>query len=329
MGYTLNFNPEKDIPDLSGKVFFITGGLCLGSTSAIIKESPTDQMLCPGTAGLGKQTLLVLAKYGPARIYFTGRNQAAADLILKETKSLSPVEVTFIECDHASLSSVENAAKTFLTTSRRLDVLICNAGVMAIPAGLTKDGYENQFGINHVAHAVFIKALLPLLQKTGAETGDARIVVLSSVAFRYSVPGGIVFKYLKTTQEMRFGRWLRYGQSKLANVTYALELSKRYPNITCVSLHPGVIWTGLNANLDTMRRLWLRLTTLGKEVSIEEGAYNTEWAVTTEKKNLKSGAFYEPVGVLHPHSKQSGDIKFGEQLWEWIQKEIDEYGNST
>jgi hypothetical protein len=87
MGYTLNFNPEKDILDLSGKVFFITGGLCLGSTSAIVKESPTDQMLCPGTAGLGKQTLLVLAKYGPAHIYFTGRNQAAADLILKEIKS--------------------------------------------------------------------------------------------------------------------------------------------------------------------------------------------------------------------------------------------------
>jgi NAD(P)-dependent dehydrogenase (short-subunit alcohol dehydrogenase family) len=285
-------------------------------------------MLCPGTAGLGKQTLLVLAKHGPAHIYFTGRNQAAADLILKEIKSLSPVEVTFIECDHASLSSVESATKTFLTKSQRLDVLICNAGVMAIPAGLTKDGYENQFGINHVAHAVVIKALLPLLQRTGAETGDARIVVLSSVGFRYSVPGGIVFKDLKTTQEMKFGRWLRYGQSKLANVTYALELSKRYPDITCVSLHPGVIWTGLNA-LDAMRRLWLRFATIGKEISVEEGAYNTEWAATTEKNNLKSGSYYEPVGVLQPHSKQSGDIKFGEQLWEWTQKEIDGYGNIT
>ena len=113
---------------------------------------------------------------------------------------------------------------------------------------------------------------------------------------------------------MTGGRWLRYGQSKLANAVYALELSKRYPDITCVSLHPGVISTDLSAGLDIFRRLRLQVMIIGKELSLDEGAYNSEWAATTEKKNLESGSYCEPVGVLEQHTKFSGNSKLGEEL---------------
>lgn len=111
---------------------------------------------------------------------------------------------------------------------------------MAIAAGTTQDGYENQFGTNHVAHALLVKKLLPALQQTAKETGDARIVFLTSLGFAIMPSGGIVFKDLKSPQSLLIsGPWLRYGQSKLANIVYASELAKRYPDVTTVAIHPG------------------------------------------------------------------------------------------
>ncbi|KAK7049277.1 hypothetical protein VNI00_005878 [Paramarasmius palmivorus] len=147
-------HPEHEIPNLSGKVFFVTGG----------------------TAGIGKSTVSLLSKHQAEHIYFSGRNSQNAQAIIDEVNSQFPgVRITFIECDLASLQSVNNAASAFISLSSRLDVLICNAGVMALPSGLTKDGYEIQFGINHLGHALLIKLLLLTLLRSS----DARIVNLS------------------------------------------------------------------------------------------------------------------------------------------------------
>lgn len=200
---------------------------------------------------------------------------------------------------------------------------------MAIEAGTTQDGYEIQFGINHLAHALFIKAFLPILQDTVKETGDARIVILSSIAYKGAPSGGIVFEKLETTQNIAIaGSWFRYGQSKLANVIYASELAKRYPGITSLSIHPGVIWTELVSSLDFFHRLFVRVTTIGKKLEPYEGAYNTEWAATTDKKNIRAGSFYEPVGALGEPTEYLADPKLGEQLWEWTQKALENHGNA-
>lgn len=93
---------------------------------------------------------------------------------------------------------------------------MCNAGIMAQPPSLTKDGYEVQFGTNHLGHALLIRRCLPLLQRTAEESSDARIVILSSLAFRGHPHGGIVFSDLKTVQHFTacaLGPWIRYGQS--------------------------------------------------------------------------------------------------------------------
>lgn len=320
-----NFLPKNDIPDLTGKVFFITGGVY--HISLLFQKL----IFFSGTAGLGKQAILELSQHNPQHIYFTGRNSERAAEVISEANKQSPsVGLTFIECDQTSLASVEAATKEFIAkSSTQLDVLILNAGVMALPPATTKDGYEVQFGINHLAHALFVKAFLPIIRRTATEKSDARIVILTSVGHKLPPSGGIVFDKLQTTQETLIGgAWFRYGQSKLANVIYASELAKRYPEIIAVSIHPGVINTELISNLNTLNRIFVHVTTMGQQVEPHKGAYNTEWAATTDKKNITSGSYYEPVGALGKRTSYSTDPKLGEKLWEWTQRELEHYGNS-
>ena len=149
---------------------------------------------------MGKEAILELAKHSPKHIYFTGRNSEAAEAVIAECKSFSS-NITFISCDQSSLGSVSEAAKSFLEKSaNQLDILICNAGVMAVPPGVSKDGYEIQFAINHLAHALFIKLCLPALLKAADEKGDARIVSVTSLGFKAAPKQGIIFKDLKSSQ---------------------------------------------------------------------------------------------------------------------------------
>jgi len=191
------YTPDKDIPDLTGKVFLTTGGRFSSQDNILI----TLLLLIvskSGTSGIGRESILQLAKHNPKHIYFTGRNTQAADAVITEAKSSSP-NVTFIPCDQTSLYSVSEAAKSFLQKSgNELDVLICNASIMAIPPGVSKDRYEIQFAINHLAHSLLIKLCISALQKTATEKGDARIVSVTSLAFRETAAAGIVFKDLKS-----------------------------------------------------------------------------------------------------------------------------------
>jgi len=300
------FKPDKDIPDLSGKVIFITGG----------------------TAGLGKESILALAKHRPAHIYFSGRDSKRADGVISDVKAaVSDANLTFVECDLASLASVDKAAKQFASESQRLDILMCNAGVMALPPSLTPDGYEVQFGTNHVGHALLIKLLLPTLLRTAeAPNSDVRIVLLSSVGFRTHPDGGIVFKDLRTTQDYGvLGTWLRYGQSKLANLLYAAELARRYPSITVVSVHPGVVSTGLIGNLTFWNKALIYVINGGRMKSPADGIANQLWAATGDKGKIVSGTYYEPIGVLGKHDKDSKSETLAAELWEWTQKELEGY----
>ncbi|KAL8751647.1 MAG: hypothetical protein Q9199_006270 [Rusavskia elegans] len=109
----------------------------------------------------------------------------AAAGVVTQAKS-PPINITFLDCDHTSLASVQKVMRKFISESQRLDILFCNAGVMEIDPTLTEDGYEQQFGINQMAHALMIKMLLPTLQSTAQKTADVRIIFHSSVGFRWS-----------------------------------------------------------------------------------------------------------------------------------------------
>jgi NAD(P)-dependent dehydrogenase (short-subunit alcohol dehydrogenase family) len=269
-----------------------------------------------------------LAEHSPSHIYFSGRNKKEADALISSLKSTNTsTEFTFIECDLTSFDSIKACVEHF--HSERLDIFICNAGVMAIPPGLTKDGYEIQFGINVIGHALLLKLLLPTLLHTADDLGgDVRVVMLTSLGFRGHPSGGIIFDKLRTTQECIspvLAAWIRYGQSKLGNLLLPFELARRYPQITSVSVHPGVIHTGLVENLELTKWMFVKVTTVGMVVTIEEGAYNTLWAATTKKENLRNGEFYEPVGVIGRQSGMARNEKVSGELWTWLEKELDGY----
>ena len=281
----------------------------------------------PGTAGLGKESVLTFAKHHAEHIYFSGRNAKSAEAVVSEVKAVAPdVRVTFLECDLASLVTVEKAAKQFSEDSQRLDILLCNAGVMALPPSVTKDGYEIQFGTNHVGHALLVKLLLPTLLRTaGRPNSDVRVVVLTSLGFRGHPLCGIDFPSLRTTRQGMLGHWIRYGQSKLANILFASELARRYPSITTASVHPGVINTGLVTSLGFLNSAFVRVTNPFSMSTPEQGVYNSLWATTTKRENIVSGEFYVPVGVPGSHDKESKSEKLAGELWEWTEKELEKY----
>lgn len=193
---------------------------------------------------------------------------------------------------------------------------------MAVPPGLTKDGYEIQFGTNHLGHALLIRKLLPVLERT-AEAGDVRVILLSSLGYKFARE--ISFDTMRSVQEGLLGPWIRYGQSKLANLLYARELARRYPVLTSISVTPGVVNTGLVGNLGWFNRAFVWTTNLGHLMKAEEGAYNQLWAASVPKEGLQNGSFYEPVGVTSKLDKAAKDEVLAKKLWEWTDEAIKAY----
>ncbi|EGR48315.1 uncharacterized protein TRIREDRAFT_41312, partial [Trichoderma reesei QM6a] len=308
-----------DVPNLAGKVILITGG-----------------------NGIGKQTVLELAKHNPSHIYFTGRNTLSAATVISQS-NLSPQSITFIPCDLASLESVRQAAETHFKHDR-LDIFIANAGILAVPPGLTKDGYEIQFGTNHLGNAALLLRLLPVMLRTagdfvpdaekeeeGEKEKDVRFVAVTSLGYFTHPVNGIDFAGLKTKQEnLLLGKWARYGQSKLANVLFARELGKRFPQITSVAVHPGVVKTEMITRLGLVDRvLTWGMSPLGM-LTPREGAYNTLWAATAAdvrgrmRKGDEGGevALFEPVGRPHAGSAKCRSDELAGRLWEWTVEEV-------
>ena len=202
---------------------------------------------------------------------------------------------------------------------------------MAIPPSLTAEGFEVQFGVNYIGHAVMLRLLQPVMLRTAdiSDGGDVRLVVLSSFGHTMHPLGGIQFNKLGMADAGT--KWQRYGQSKLADILLAKGMAKRYPQITSVSVHPGLVRTELGGRVERsmltpLLRL-MRYTPLYQ--SAEKGAYNTLWAATTPKANLENGGYYEPVGKTpgKPTSYSGvadicSDEGLADKLWEWTENEL-------
>jgi NAD(P)-dependent dehydrogenase (short-subunit alcohol dehydrogenase family) len=228
----------------------------------------------------------------------------------------------FLEADLASLASVEKAAKHVLANSDRLDFLICNAGICDVPPALTKDGYELNMGVNHLAHALFVKLFLPTLLRTAdLPNSDVRIVSVTSEAFSVAPGRTIAFDTLRTTQS-GFFRIARYGQSKLANLLYARELARRYPQLTSVSVHPGAVKTEGFAKLSFAVTIICYVTNPFSMMTPVQGAENQLWAATSDKNKMENGAYYTPVGVRGATPSKDELVR---RLWEWTDKELEGY----
>lgn len=236
------------------------------------------------------------------------------------------VPITHLSLDLTSFASIREAASTFKAQSDRLDILMLNAGIMAVPRGTTKEGFEIQLGTNHMGHFLLTKLLLPTLQATAKiPSADVRIVTLSSEGHNMARTGKTLFSEKELDS---CGAWVRYAYSKLANILFAKELARRYPELLSVVVHPGIVSTDLfNTTTSTNPLVRIGKAALGSFWSTpEQGALNQVWAATTKKENVTSGSYYKPIGVTSKGSPCAKDTKLAEEFWTWTEKEIEGKG---
>ena len=278
---------------------------------------------------MGKESCLQFAKHNPDHIWLAARTASKAESAIADIKQAVPnAKITYLSLDLTSMSSVVEAAEKFKSKSDRLDILLNNAGIMAVPVGTTKEGYEIQLGTNHIGHALLTKSLMPVLEKTASEpNADVRIINLTSVGHQIVPKVGINFDDTKLGSS---STWVRYGQSKLANILFTTELAKRYPSITSVAVHPGVVNTDLmkpyNNSIPIFKFLNAHLGSLLMN-DVPTGTLNQLWAATAPKSEIFPGAYYVPVGKKDPGSKLARDPNLAAKLWNWTETELAKHGH--
>ena len=318
---TVAFTPEKQIPDLSGKVILITGA----------------------NGGLGYESLIHIAPHNPSKIYLCARSKEKYETAMKGINERIPGHtdsIKYLELDLTSLASVKKAAEMFLAENERLDILMNNAGIMASPPGLTKEGYEIQFGTNHVGHFLLTKELMPILKKTAASSADpVRIINVSSEGHKLARGKG--FNPDQVVTDMKdYSTWTRYGQSKLANILFTTELHRREPEITSIVIHPGGVTTNLTQTIKADHPWFFAVGNpvfqlLGTQPA--QGAYNQTWAATAPVKGKKGskvegttevegGKYYVPVTKMSPGTAFARNSELAGQLWKWSEEQMEKHG---
>ncbi|MGB7860326.1 MAG: oxidoreductase [Acidimicrobiia bacterium] len=212
----------SDIPDLSGKVAVVTGS----------------------NGGLGLETAKALAGAG-AHVVVAARDQGRAKAAIDEIMAEHPdASLEIVELDLASQGSVKTAASSMTAAHPEVDILVNNAGLMAIPERKTEDGFEMQFGVNHLGHWTLTALLMPSILRAEA----ARVVTVTSTAHHLGRSVDTENPHL----EGSYSPWKSYGQSKLANFHFALglqrEFQRHHARAQSLVAHPGLSNTNLQAN---------------------------------------------------------------------------------
>ncbi len=291
---------HEDIHDLTGQTIVVTGA----------------------NSGIGFEATLHLAGKG-AHVVLASRNEEKATAaIAKIARRFPHAQTSFIRLDLADLSSVQSFADAFLENHDRLDVLINNAGIMAIPKRKTTDGFEMQLGTNHLGHFALTGLLLPRL----LSTENSRIVNVSSMAHRF---GKIRFDDLHG--DRTYDPWKAYGQSKLANLLFTYELDHRlrtqHADTIAVACHPGYSATNLQAVGPQMSNssFMERMSALGNQVVAQSaymGALPTLYAATAD--DIAGGDYIGPDGAFEMRgypkkvksNARSQSVETGRKLWE-------------
>ncbi|CAN1304376.1 Short-chain dehydrogenase TIC 32 B, chloroplastic [Linum perenne] len=288
-----------------------------------IHASHLTVLITGGASGIGFETARVLAQQN-AHVIIGARNIAAANeakrLILQD---IQHARVDVLKLDLASLKSVREFARSFIALDLPLNILINNAGVMFCPYQVSEDGIEMQFATNHLGHFLLTNLLLEKMKETAKATGvQGRIVNLSSIAHIHTYKHGIIFDDIN--DKSRYSDKRAYGQSKLANILHANELSRRLQeeglNITANSVHPGLIMTPLfRYSAISMRILKFFSKFLWKNVP--QGAATTCYVALHPAMEGVTGKYFADCNEIEPSSFASDDI-LAAKLWDFSNKLI-------
>lgn len=251
-------------------------------------------MVTGASSGIGRATAMELARRG-YHVVAAGRSEDRTRRVLDEIVN-DGGSAEFVEVDLASLRSCQRAARKYAGSSSSLDVLVANAGVGGV-GGLTEDGFEMHFGVNHLGHFALTYYLLPLLQP------HARVVVVSSEAHRRV--GGIHFDRMREKRGL-LERLSAYGESKLANILFARQLSRVEAGLRTYSLHPGMADTNI---FPAIAKPFFR----GRRPP-HEAARTVIYCATSDEVANHSGLYYSRMAIREP-SAAAMDDELAEELW--------------
>jgi NAD(P)-dependent dehydrogenase (short-subunit alcohol dehydrogenase family) len=264
------------------------------------------------SSGLGIETARALKATG-ARLFLTARDLSKGRKALGDI--LEPGKVDLLLLDLNSLASVRSFASEFLEASgNQLNILINNAGISLTPEGTTADGFELQFGTNHLAHFLLFQLVKPALLSSSTADFHSRVVSVSSLGHRTSPP--------KMDNLMLIGEYdpnQGYTNSKVANIYFANEIERRYGDqgLHALSLHPGGAWTGLQVYFPPeLMAAFKANEALAKYMkSVEQGAATTVWAAVGKVWEGKRGKYLDDCQICPPAPEGYTFIEPGYAKW--------------
>jgi len=289
------------------------------------------------SGGLGEETSRALAAAGASVIMAARDNTKNSEAKERILSSHSEAKLELHELNLASLQDVRSSAEEFLSKNESLDLLVNNAGIMCTPFGHTTDGFEQQFGVNHLGHYLFTGLLMPSLEKSGS----SRVVCLSSGA--HLICGVNLDDPMFERRD--YDGWDSYGQSKSANALFAREFDRRYAEkgVHAFSVHPGMIFTELGRHMteEDMARLMERrkaqISTdedanssdnMMSPKTVEAGAATTVWACVDDTLESQGGHYLADCQLGVPLASEDSspgscsmaghilDDMAAEKLWE-------------
>jgi len=269
-------------------------------------------LITGATAGIGVETARAFASLGSI-LYLTNRDETKAKQVQADIEASYPIskgKIHWIHLDLASLESVRKAAKQFLSQSKKLNILINNAGVMACPESRTVDGFETQMGSNHFGHFLLTQLLLPTLISSSSPGFRSRVISLTSAGHGTSP---ILFGDFDL-KKRGYDRWVAYGQSKTANIYLATEIERRFgeKGVHALAVHPGGVRTELSRHMAsaTLTPDELELFGLPRDLEVSkimdslrspaEGAATTVWAALNPEFETKGGFYLEKCSIAQP-----------------------------
>ncbi|SMN20566.1 similar to Saccharomyces cerevisiae YOR246C ENV9 Protein with similarity to oxidoreductases, found in lipid particles [Maudiozyma saulgeensis] len=299
-----------------------------------------------GHSGIGYYTTLHLFMHG-FTIYICGRNshkvhKAMRTIIDEATDRTNTLQldirnerrsffgsIHYIHIDLTDLKSVERATLKLQRSVTHIDVLINNAGIMAVPYQLTKDGFETQLQTNYISHFLFTMRLLPLLKEC-----NGRVISLSSLGHL------LEFKYWKLSEKWNIWpdiifTWFRYAISKTSLIQFTKMLAIKNPDILCISLHPGLV---MNTNLFSY---WTRLPLIGiffwvlfQVIGFFFGVSNEQGSLATLKCALSNnmstendnGKYYTTGGIESKSSYIANNLDDAASTWIWTVHQLKDRG---